>query len=187
MASNSIFSGTDAKVVVEFLELDSFMPPGDGFVEVSITLPRFAIDEIRDWLPPVFFGTASWPTTNYKSLKFYVPNPTGGKTIENGVSAVAAFGQSVLHTQQAWALYLKLRDNGAAHEDCWTLVPERWMWQLWRFQCPGRLIPEAFRYDLGEIIDVSDSMTQEGAVYAKWLVGAIEESAEAGREGGGNE
>lgn len=187
MRGASIFSAAEAAVSVKFLELDGWEAPGDGFCEVSVTLPRFAIDEMREWLPRVFRGSVSWLTTNYHPLKFFVPNTGVGRGSASAIPSVAAFSQAVMHTQQSWELYLKLRDKGAPHEDCWTLVPERWMWQLWRFQCPARLMPEMFCYAISNLTEEGcDSLSAEGLIFAKWLVEAITEAAEAQRvvEGG---
>lgn len=153
--------------------------------EVTVVLPGFAIDSIRNALPPFFRGTVSWESTDIEKIRLFIPTPTPrlGQPNQEVLCAQKAFSTAVDLAQKSVERMLGLKGQGGSTLDTWILAPSQWMYQVWRFRC-STLDLETLPYELHRLSATYDydETAQKEAEYATWLAKEIESWVEDAKD-----
>ena len=153
--------------------------------EVSVILPGFAIDSIRNALPPCFQGTVSWETTDIEKIRLFIPTPTPrlGMSNQQVLAAQKAFSTAVDLATKSMERMLELKWQGGSTLDTWILAPRQWMYELWRFRC-STLDLETLPYELRRISAILEGyeVARKDAWYADWMAKEIEKWVEEAKD-----
>ena len=156
---------------------------GDDLIwpEVSVILPGFAIDSMRNALPPCFQGAVSWETTDIEKIMLFIPTPVQrvGMSNQQVLAAQKAFSTAVDLATKSMERMLELKSFGGSLVDTWILAPDQWMYKLWRFRC-SPLDLETLPYDLRRFAARTncEDITEREAWYAEWMAKEIEKWVE---------
>lgn len=170
---SKLFDGNHHSFRVE----ESEQSPGWPWPEVTVILPGFAIQGLRENLPPCFRGQVHWESTDLEKIRLYIPTPEQrlGMANQEVLAAQKAFSSAVDSAQKSVARLLELSKAGGNLIDLWVLAPSQWMYQVWRFRC-STLDLETMPYDLRRVARLHDDelISKKEAEYAEWLAKEIE-------------